>query len=183
MAIVDLMSNDRWTGATLRARCQALIAERYSLETEANLNRKINGVGMNLYTLTVEEQAEVNAYAAFLEEIKTAGLQAESDAVLLHQTLDFEAAKDRLARYRLADGKPAEVIYGEPDPLTGEQAIVGEVPAIEPLPALVDEVGQDGTITQVPNPLIVADDAERAAAQGIVDAATTAVLDLAGRRA
>ena len=105
------------------------------------------------------------------------------------QLADYLKATARLAQYRLADGRP-EVYEDQP---TGEYDDEGnEVmesvlvqTAIDPLDAQVeqpvydDEGNQTGT-EMVDNPLIVADDAERAAAQAVVDATPDDVQAFAG---
>ena len=94
------------------------------------------------------------------------------------QLAEYRKATARLARYRLADGRP-EVYEDQP---TGEYDDEGnEVmesvlvqTAIDPLDATVeqpvydDDGNQTGT-EMVDNPLIVSDDAERDAAQAVVD--------------
>ena len=95
------------------------------------------------------------------------------------QLAEYRKATARLAQYRLADGRP-EVYEDQP---TGEYDDEGnEVmesvlvqTAIDPLDATVeqpvydDDGNQTGT-EMVDNPLIVSDDAERDAAQAVVDA-------------
>ena len=93
------------------------------------------------------------------------------------QLAEYRKATARLAQYRLADGRP-EVYEDQP---TGEYDDEGnEVmesvlvqTAIDPLDATVEQTTYDdegnATTETVDNPLIVADDAERAAAQAVVD--------------
>jgi flagellin-like hook-associated protein FlgL len=93
------------------------------------------------------------------------------------QLAEYRKATARLARYRLADGRP-EVYEDQP---TGEYDDEGnEVmesvlvqTAIDPLDATVEQTTYDdegnATTETVDNPLIVADDAERDAAQAVVD--------------
>jgi flagellin-like hook-associated protein FlgL len=93
------------------------------------------------------------------------------------QLAEYRKATARLAQYRLADGRP-EVYEDQP---TGEYDDEGnEVmesvlvqTAIDPLEATVEQTTYDdegnATTETVDNPLIVADDAERAAAQAVVD--------------
>jgi hypothetical protein len=95
------------------------------------------------------------------------------------QLQEYGNAVARLARYRLADGRP-EIWEDQP---TGEYDGEGnEVmesvlvqSAVEPLDATVEvttyDVDGNGTTETVANPLIVQDDAERAAAQAVVDTA------------
>jgi len=93
------------------------------------------------------------------------------------QLAEYRKATARLARYVLADGRP-EVWEDQP---TGEYDDEGnEVmesvlvqAAVDPLDATVEvttyDVDGNETIETVANPLIVEDEAERAAAQSIVD--------------
>ena len=101
------------------------------------------------------------------------------------QLAEYRKATARLAKYRLADGRP-EVYEDQP---TGEyddegnevMASVLVQTAIDPLEATVEQTTYDeegnATTETVDNPLIVADDAERAAAQAVVDATPQDVKD------
>lgn len=92
------------------------------------------------------------------------------------QLAEYRKATIRLEKYRLADGR-AEQTFEEP---SGEYDDEGNeimhtwiIAAIDPLPAQVEETTYDeeGNVTtaMVDNPEIVRDDAERAAAQAVVD--------------
>jgi len=97
------------------------------------------------------------------------------------QLQEYGNAVARLARYRLADGR-AEVWEDQPtgeyDLETGEEVMESVLvqTAVEPLEATVeqlvysDDPDVEPTTEIVPNPLIVADTEERAAAQAVVDA-------------
>ena len=101
------------------------------------------------------------------------------------QLAEYRKATARLAQYRLADGRP-EVYEDQP---TGEyddegnevMASVLAQTAIDPLEATVEQTTYDdegnATTETVDNPLIVADDAERAAAQAVIDATPQDVKD------
>ena len=94
------------------------------------------------------------------------------------QLAEYRKATARLEKYRLADGRAEYTIEtptGTFDEEGNEIMDVTVVPAIEPLPAQVEETTYDdeGNITgtiMVDNPEIVRDDAERAAAQAVLDA-------------
>ena len=101
------------------------------------------------------------------------------------QLQDYRKAVARLAQYRLADGKPEQTFEepsGEYDEEGNEIMHVWVQAGIDPLDAQVeqpvydDEGNQTGT-EMVDNPLIVQDDAERAAAQAVVDATPDDVKD------
>ena len=97
------------------------------------------------------------------------------------QLQDYTKATSRLARYVLSEGRP-EVYKDQP---TGEfltESVLVQT-AIDPLDAQVEQTVYDdeGNVTgttMVANPLIVADDAERDAAQAVVDATAQDVKEL-----
>jgi hypothetical protein len=108
----------------------------------------------------------------------------------------YWAAQARLVRYRLADGR-AEVTaeqqaldeQGQPvfNEDTGEpvmEAVVVQA-AIEPLPAEIEQTVYDDTTGEqtgtimVPNPAVVQDEAERAAAQAVIDSTPVDVIAFA----
>jgi hypothetical protein len=118
-------------------------------------------------------------------------LQAAADAKqFAQQVVAYTAATARIAQYILSVGR-AEVVESLS---TGEQVwneetmemddVMADVitrPAIEPLEATVevtvhgDDPEAEPTVETVANPLIVADDAERAEAQAVIDATPTPV--------
>lgn len=120
-----------------------------------------------------------------------ADLQAAADEKQFNQQLAaYRVATARLAQYVVADGR-AEVREMQP---TGEQVFneeTGEVEdvmmevvtvtAIEPVEATVTRMvySEDAEPTEetIENPLITTDNAERAAAQAVVDATPQAVKD------
>ena len=128
-------------------------------------------------------------------------VQEEADAWLASKQLaDYTVAVERLARYRLADGREEVreeivthrelVIDDNGDYVLDEDGnptytdVTEEVlrsGAVEALPANVtivtmDEDGND-VESEVANPKIVQDDAERAEAQAVVDATPQSVID------
>jgi hypothetical protein len=113
-------------------------------------------------------------------------LQTAADAKLFNTQADeYRTATARLEQYQLSVGRP-EVTESQP---TGEQVfneetmemedVLEEVivqTAIEPLEPTVEitvydeeDLEAEPTTETVPNPLIVADDAERAEAQTVID--------------
>ena len=120
-----------------------------------------------------------------------AELQAAADEKQFNQQLAaYRVATARLAQYVVADGRP-QVTEMQP---TGEQVFneeTGEmedvmmevvtVTAIEPVEATVTRMvySEDAEPTEetIENPLITTDNAERAAAQAVVDATPQAVKD------
>ncbi len=112
-------------------------------------------------------------------------LDAAAEKLFNSQADDYRTATARLAQYQLSVGRP-EVTEMQP---TGEQVwneetmemedVLAEVivqTAIEPLDPTVEitvydeeDLEAEPTTETVPNPLIVADDAERAEAQTVID--------------
>jgi hypothetical protein len=132
----------------------------------------------------VESDPEYIAWAAYwIEDNKVNA----ANNLFNYQLAGLRKAVARLARFRLADGRPeitAEVETGELDPETFEPIteVVVTQRAVEPLPATVTvptydpETFEPTGEAEVPNPLIVTDDTERAAAQAVVDATPAEVL-------
>ncbi len=123
------------------------------------------------------------------------GVEADTDTNRANNEFNWNLEQYRKAVLRLEDyvlsvGVPEssrEVPTGETtyDEETGEATEVTETvvtPAIEPLEATVtvaayDDNGEETGTEEVPNPLIVQDEAERAQAQSIVDNASDEVVN------
>jgi hypothetical protein len=133
--------------------------------------------GNHHYQLVLDWIGEGNAPVG---DISTALQTAIDTRLFTKQVQDYTEAKARIAKYQLSVGAPESteeiVIRQELNTDTGVIDNITEtitVPAIDPLEATVEQttIDADGevTTTNVANPLIVADDAERTAAQLIVD--------------
>ena len=119
-------------------------------------------------------------------------LDAAADKLFAEQLSDYTTAIARLARYIVADGREeviesqatGERIWNE-ETLEMEDVVVDmvTVTAIEPVDATItqlaysDDVDADPTEETIENPLITQDNAERAAAQAVVDATPQPVID------
>ena len=151
------------TDAQIEKRAQAHIAKDWPTQAREKSIRTADG-----------------AFDAFM-----ATFSANHDVNIANNTFNWQLAEyrkatARLEKYRLADGKPEETIEtptGQFDEQGNEIMGVTVVPAIEPLPAEIEQpvydeaTGEQTGTEMVPNPAIVQDDAERAAAQAVVDAA------------
>ena len=110
------------------------------------------------------------------------------------QLREYVAAVERLEHYILSEGRPEirEDVVVETREVWNEESEEYETvnitenvitqTSIEPLEATVevteyDEETMESTTTTVPNPLIVKDDEERAAAQAVIDATPQSVID------
>ena len=122
-------------------------------------------------------------------------LQSRKDQSIFDlQTKKYLKATERLSQYILSEGLPEireDVVVGTREVFNEEtyeteivnitENVITQV-AIEPLDATVEvtnhnpETGEDTTET-IPNPLVVKDEEERAAAQAVVDATPQSVKD------
>ena len=135
------------------------------------------------------DPTDLNAY---MDQVATDTDTNRANNTFNQQLADYRVAVARLAQYVLADGR-AEVREMQP---TGEQVFneeTGEmedvmmevvtVTAIEPVEATVtrmvysEDMDAEPTEETIENPLITTDNAERAAAQAVVDATPQAVKD------
>ena len=142
------------------------------------------------YPKTIERVVTIDEVPAWVQE--------EADAFLFAKQLrEYTEAVTRLAQYRLADGReevkelrdtPEYLIDSDGMPVVNSdgtpvytQIEVVVKSAIDPLVATVNETtfATDGTsvTAEVPNPLIVNDDAERTAAQEVINNTNQAVID------
>ena len=142
------------------------------------------------YPKTIERDVTIGEVPAWVQE--------EADAFLFAKQLrEYTEAVTRLAQYRLADGREEvkelrdtleylmdsdgmPVVNSDGTPVYTQIEVVVQN-AIDPLVATVNETtfATDGTsvTAEVPNPLIVNDDAERTAAQEVINNTNQAVID------
>ena len=147
--------------------------------TLGQLQRRIEAYTISVWPWAAREQ-NPEGYAAWKEGMPPTLAEANAAFVFNHQLPAYRAALARLAQYRLAEGQEAITVQRETGEVDADGNHVMETvtvsEAIDPLPATVtvpvfdDMTGQQIGETQEPNPAIVQDDAERAAAQAVVDA-------------
>ena len=136
------------------------------------------------------------SYEAFALGWEADNLINGANNLFNHQLAAYRAGQARLARYRLADGRPEvteerQVIDEQGTPLfhevTGKpitEAVVVQA-AIDPIPmeigqTVYDEAtGEQSGSIMVPNPDTERDDEERAAAQTVIDQTPTEVIQFA----
>ena len=127
-------------------------------------------------------------------EVPTWVQEAANNWTFNKQLREYVDAVKRLSQYVLAEGRPeltedvvtsTEEVWNEEteeyDTVTTTETVITQT-AIEPLEATVEvttfnEETMESTTATVPNPLIVQDEEERAAAQSIVDATPQEVID------
>ncbi|NHM21131.1 hypothetical protein [Tritonibacter mobilis] len=136
------------------------------------------------------------SYEAFALACEADNLVNGANNLFNHQLAVYQAAQARLARYRLADGRPEvmeerQVIDEQGNPLfhevTGEPVMETVVvqAAIAPIPVEIDQpvydeaTGEQSGSIMVPNPDTERDDEERAAAQTVIDQTPTEVIQFA----
>jgi hypothetical protein len=127
---------------------------------------------------------QLAAFNTLMTSFETDDAVNKSNNTFNWQLQEYRKATARLQKYRLADGVPeytVETPTGTYDDEGVEIVDVTTVAAIEPLEATVEVTTYDeegvATTETVANPLIVQDDAEREAAQAVVDATPQEVKD------
>lgn len=134
----------------------------------------------------LRREQDAAGYATWVESMMPTVTQSEGYFVFNHQLADYRKATARLAQYRVADGRP-ELTEEQPTGQYDEQAnavmeTVVVQTAIDPVEPTVEqpvydkEGNQTGTEV-ITNPLIVQDEAERDAAQAVIDATPQEVKD------
>ena len=140
------------------------------------------------------------SYAAYALGWEADNLVNGEHNLFNHQLAAYREAQARLARYRLAEGRPevadeqqAIDSLGQPvfDETTGEPVMETVVvqAAIDPPPAEVERhiynevTGEQTAMEMVSNPEIVRDEAERADARAVVDETPAEVIEFASAEA
>ena len=148
------------TDAQVEKRAQAHIAKDWPSQAREKSIRTADGA-FDAFMVTFSADHDVNI----------------ANNTFNWQLAEYRKATLRLAKYRLADGKPEETIETPTGTFDEDGNAIMDVivvPAIDPLPAQVEETTYDeegnATTAMVDNPEIVRDDAERAAAQAVIDA-------------
>lgn len=148
MSCIDLLGNVVWQDADITYYTEGMIHSKVSVIEETILNRKLTAATIGEWTLTDDEQAQIGAYKQVCLEAHAEGVAARADMAQLNLCLDYEAALARLS-----------------------------VPPVTE-PETITVVDLDGNATEVPNPAIAADTAERAEAQAVVDNVQESTLEL-----
>ncbi len=161
----------------------------------ANIQTQVSYVGARVAEYPpIEDQLDkiyhsgINAWKADIKKIKdkypktqvgittTESLPSWIDTVLFDkQKEEYVAAKERLAQPELANGKKAVIgtknVWSDKLEAYIDEDVIGFI--IEPLPIVVkDENGNN-----IRNPLVVQDEAERVAAQEVINKTPQAVID------
>ena len=187
---VDLQSNTTFSENQLQKRYDAYIRSKYPLHIERGIKRRATGKAKGKYIPNSAEIAQEAAYETHCKNMQDDLGQARIDNTLLKGAIRYERATARLHKYSLADGVLAVDETPEiRDPDTGEvtQEYIPAIKGIEPLEqtVTVSVFGSEGEVAgtkQIPNPLIAQDNAEREAAQQVIDNATGETLSLVAER-
>ena len=123
-------------------------------------------------------------FNAFMETFSANHAVNKENNTFNWQLQEYKKSVERLSQYILSEGKPSEAIEystGTFDEEGNEIMSITVVPAIAALDAQVEEniFDEEGNLTgtqMVDNPLIVADDAERAEAQAVINATPAEVV-------
>lgn len=152
MSFINLLANDVWSEADIINKTEAELHSVVSKEAELILSRKMIGFSLGRIIPTAQEQADLLAYEIASYQAQQSGIAARADMVLLQSALDYERALRRLM-----------------------------LPAVTK-PAMVTVVDDAHAHVEIINPAIAVDEAERAAAQAVLDAANESTLALVALR-
>lgn len=145
MSFVNLLANDVWSEADIVRRTEAMIRSEFSADAETILNRKVSGMALGAYKPSAADQVEIARYNKTAHDAQVAGAKARADMALLQQVFAIEAAARRLSQHVVAPEFPEEGSALDPSLAEG-------------LALNADAVAQD--------------EAERANAQAVIDAAS-----------
>ena len=198
-SFVNLMADDVWSETDIIRRTEAMIRSEFSLEVETILNRKVSGLALGTYQPTEEDLADMARYDQVAKDAQAAGVAARADMALLLQVFPLEVAQRRLDQVALAaawDRLQLPKVQPVIDEATGQVTNADEVaqdreereaaravvaPHLVPDPTATPEEG--GEVPMILDPAALEQDtAERAAAQGVIDAAAPEVAELSERR-
>jgi hypothetical protein len=161
---------------------------RFSSREQQILNRIQAGLSLGTYSPSQEELDRLNEFGTFMQEMVQLGKDVRRDNDLLKATLTYEDAQKRLERYPLAEGREEyteHIFLGYEFSEDGNKVPICEehvVPAIDPLPPTLPGYDEEGNPWEILNPAVVKDEAERAEAQAIIDAAEDETLSLYAER-
>lgn len=97
MSFINLFSNEIWSDQDITNRTEAMVRSVVSLQDELVLNRKIQGANLGQYTLTQDDQAQMELLAQAGFNAQQEGINARNDMKLLLKVLEYEKAKNRLS--------------------------------------------------------------------------------------
>jgi hypothetical protein len=91
-SFVNVLGSDLWSEADIVNRTESMIASYFPPNTTAILNRKVIGAATGRYTLSADEQAELDHYNTVCLAASAAGNAARADMARLQSALDYEHA-------------------------------------------------------------------------------------------
>jgi hypothetical protein len=177
MSFIDLMANDVWSEADMTRRTEAMIRSEFSQEAETIINRKLLGAQMGTYAPTLADMQEMERYAVVAQGAQAAGLAARANMALLRRVFVMEEAQRRLDRvsleaaWAIIQAPPIEPVVDE---ATGEISNADEIAFDEQARASAQLLVEPYTIMidgepEIDPAAIESDEAERAAAQAVID--------------
>lgn len=182
-SFIKLMGDIVFTEAQIRHRLKDIERSVYSERDEQVLNRIASGIALGVYTPTAEEVQQITDFNVFMTEMMSMATTVRAENDLLSRTISYEQAQARLAQVIALDGRPEQIAVDATYDADGVELTpaIPYIAGVEPLPEFV-EVEVDGVLTTIRNPMVVQDEAERAAAQGVIDGAVADVLGLSALR-
>lgn len=143
MSFIDLDGDRVWTREQIMTRANATMRQRFPKFEEFNIFRRFLAEVAPQVTVSAELQADIDEMVIRTGNLQTKVGNAISDNRKLRRAIEYEDAYRRLL-----------------------WVVLGDFPGV---PATVNRTDVDGNPLVVPNPQVVADTAERAAAQTTID--------------
>lgn len=148
MNLINLLGNTVWTDREITEHTEALVHQVTPVMEEMVLNRKLTAAAMGQWVMTEQEQAELAAYSQACLAAHQVGIEMRRDNWALINVLKYEAARDRL-----------------------DQPVCDEDP-------MITVTNEDGSTSEVLNPVVQQDETERAYAQDVCENVTEDTFEL-----
>ena len=177
--IINIAADSPRTTQQLNRMAEAEIASKFPSGKREILNRYATETALGMGSMAPEVQSEIQAFSQLAYQVRGELEQAIIDNQRIIAAEAYKAATQRLNRYRLADGRPEQIFVAATYDDEGNELVpeLPFIPGVDPLPLQVEQIDytdpENPVVVMVDNPAIVRDDAERAAAQAIIDAAIT----------
>ena len=97
MSFIDMLANHVWTDAEITNRTEAMVRSVMPLADELVLNRKVQGAALGQYTLSEQDQADMERLAQAGMAAQQAGIEARYDMLVLREVWLVEEAGKRLS--------------------------------------------------------------------------------------
>lgn len=139
-SFIDLMADDVWSEADIKARLHAEIRSEISEYAETELNRALQGMALGMHVLNPAEQFSLYKFKQCTDRVAALGNTSRTEMALLSEAMSLESA----IRAYTFDKPFQELLDGftlASQDLAGIRARVSLEPPVEPVvePEVVPE--------------------------------------------